>query len=162
MYHQAHQLYLFLFHGNAILTDFYRKLDACHLIYHCVKGDDCLDIQFSGMDHVHAEIFNFPLQAHFVTACNSFQVQGLIKGKLCRQAADFLVLFPHIEHIRVQVSADKSLAFAKAHLVHDNIAFALDQPSHIRLCVRHIVIRVKGYLAGCPAFYMKHLYTFFS
>ena len=114
------------------------------------------------MNHVHAEILNLPPQAHFIPTCNPFQVQSLIKRQFCPQTAHLLVFFPHIENIHVQVSADKCLSFAKTHFIHGNVTLVLDQSAHIRLCIWYIIICIKRYLAGCTAFYLKHLHTFFS
>ena len=109
---------------------------------------------------MYAEILNLPLQAHFIPTCNPFQVQSLIKRQFCPQTAHLLVFFPHIENIHVQVSADKCLSFAKTHFIHGNVTLVLDQSAHIRLCIWYIIICIKRYLAGCTAFYLKHLHTF--
>ena len=127
--------------------------DLIHLIHSCAKSYQCFDIQLPGMDQTDRKIFNLPLQTHFISVCDIFQIQSFLKRKFHSKTADNSALFPHIKHICFQISGEDPFSICETYVFHYNASFMLDQPAHIRLCIRHIKILVKGDLASCMAFF---------
>lgn len=80
--------------------------DLIRLIHSCAKSYQCFDIQLPGMDQTDCKIFNLPLQAHFISVCDIFQIQSFLKRKFYSKAADNPTLFPHIKHICFQISGE--------------------------------------------------------
>ena len=108
-----------------------------------------------------AQILDFPVQAKLISALYPLQVHSLIHRQLRCQTVYSAFLLPYIKHIYIQAPLQKSPSFTKTHFIHGNLRLTLDHPSNIRSGIRHIIILIKGYLAGSLTFHPKHLHSFF-
>ena len=161
MYTQTHKLNRLLLYRNFRIMQWNRNLHFLQFIYLCIEGHDCLEIQFSGMDHISTEVLDLPVQTQFIATFDSLQINILIHRKLRRKTADPALFFPYIKQIHIQSSLKKRLPFTETHFIHRDIRFTLYQPSNVRFDIRYIIILVKSHLGHCFILHMQHLNTFF-
>ena len=152
MYTETHQVHFLFLHRYRRIFQIFRKSYSAEFIYHCIKSNHCLNIHFSGMDQMNAQIFNFPFQLYFISINNSIKIQGFFHGKnRCKTTNPAICIF-YIKKICFQTSSDISMTIAEAKFFYSDFSFVLDHPSNVRFGIGHIIIQVKSYLAGCFAF----------
>ena len=162
MYGKTQKPHCFLFYRYGLIVQSRGKTDSVQFIHHRVESHYRLNVQFSGMYQIKAQILDLPFQAELIPAYDSLQVQRFFNGESGGQTVHPAFLLANIEKIYVQVSSEKGVAVVKTYFFHCHVPFILDHSSDVRLRVRHIIIHIKSNLTGRPVFYTEHLNIFFS
>ena len=138
------------FHSDFFIVQFLYGKGHCNQRTHT---------QFSGIDHVNAQILQQRFGFHSIPIPDAVHVNLFLKGKLSLHAVRAAIL-GHIENSKLQLPLYIHMVFRGFDFVNDHASPLQDKTFHIRFLIRYVSVVLQRNLRCCPAFYTIHMYIF--